>query len=238
MRERMMAEFIDELRKRWEACTERVATACARCGRDPASVQIVAVTKQAPVPMLEAFYQLGVRHWGESRPQQLAQRVAAFPPDIQWHQIGHLQRNKVGLIVPHVVSIDAVDSLRLLSAIDEAAGKIGRRLRVLLEVNISGETAKSGFTPEEIRATWETVLQIQHLEVAGLMTMAPLTEDTNVIRSVFRGLRTLRDELASRGPWPLPELSMGMSGDFELAIEEGATQIRPGSLLFEGLGSA
>ncbi len=238
MGERMMAELIDELRNRWGSCTARVAAACARCGRDPASVQIVAVTKQAPIPVLEAFYQLGIRHWGESRPQQLAQRAAAFPPDIEWHQIGHLQRNKVGLIVPHVVSIDAVDSLRLLSAIDEAAGKSGRRRRVLLEVNISGEAAKSGFTPDELRTVWEPVQQVQHLEVAGLMTMAPLTDDTGLIRHVFRGLRTLRDELATRGPWALPELSMGMSGDFELAIEEGATQIRPGSVLFEGLNAS
>ncbi len=126
--------------------------------------------------------------------------------------------------------------MRLLSAIDEAAGKNGRRLRVLLEVNISGEAAKSGFTLDELRSAWETVQQVRDVEVAGLMTMAPLTDDANVIRHVFRGLRTLRDELATRGPWLLPELSMGMSGDFELAIEEGATQIRPGSVLFDGLG--
>ncbi len=104
-----MVELIETLRSRWESLTARVAGACARAGRTPESVQIVAVTKMAPLPVLETFYTLGARHWGESRPQQLAQRAAMFPPDVCWHQIGHLQRNKVGLVVTHVVSIDAVD---------------------------------------------------------------------------------------------------------------------------------
>ncbi len=227
-----MAELIDVLRDRWSALQARVASACARVGRVPESVRIVAVTKSAPLPVLEAFYTLGHRDWGESRPQQLAQRAVALPTDIRWHQIGHLQRNKISLILPHVTSVDAVDSLRLLAAVEEAAEKMGRRIPILLEVNISGEAAKSGFSPDELRAAWETIQNVRSVEVAGLMTMAPLTEDATLIREVFRGLRLLRDELATRGPWPLPELSMGMSGDFELAIEEGATQIRPGSVLF------
>jgi hypothetical protein len=156
--------------------------------------------------------------------------------DVRWHLIGHLQRNKVRPVLPIAACVHSVDSLRLLERIDLLAAELQLRPRVLLEVNVSGEASKDGFPAAELRARSEQLGQYRHVRIDGLMTMAPYSENPESARSTFVGLRQLRDELVSSGELGgLPELSMGMSGDYEVGIEEGATIVRIGSRLFEGL---
>jgi pyridoxal phosphate enzyme (YggS family) len=217
------------------AVRQRIAQACARCGREADEVQLVAVTKYAPWPAVLELAELGCRSFGESRPQQLLQR-AELLPGVDWHLIGHLQRNKVRGVLPAVTLIHSVDSWRLLERIEAVAEELQLAPRVLLEVNVSGEASKDGFDPDELQRGWGLTDQLVHTQVCGLMTMAPLTDEPEVARPVFRQLKRLRDELASRSPQlALRELSMGMSHDFEIAIEEGATLVRIGSSLFEGV---
>jgi pyridoxal phosphate enzyme (YggS family) len=180
---------------------------------------------------------LGVRDLGESRPQQLLERAATFGDDVRWHLIGHLQRNKARRVLPLVDCIHSVDTLRLLVTLEHLAKELTLAPRVLLEVNVSGEAAKDGFAPADLVAAWSAVRTCRHAQVVGLMTMAPLTDDWELMRGVFRRLRELRDNLAD-DRLPLAELSMGMSHDFEIAIEAGATLIRVGSDLFAGLDAA
>lgn len=213
----------------------RIAKACARVGREPSEVTFVAVTKYAPIDAVNELIALGQRDLGESRPQQLAERAELLQREAPiWHLIGHLQRNKARKILPLVSLIHSVDSVRLLEALDRLAEEMDLRPRVLLEVNVAGEESKEGFEPTELRAAWTRIEKLSRLDVCGLMTMAPYAEDPEVVRPVFRQLRELRDELAASGPLRLPELSMGMSGDFEVGIEEGATIVRVGSVLFDG----
>ncbi|WP_437227281.1 YggS family pyridoxal phosphate-dependent enzyme [Planctomicrobium sp. SH661] len=215
----------------------RIAAACAMAGRDATSVQLVAVTKTATVPIIESLIQCGEKHLGENRPQQLIERARSLvtSSDLQWHLIGQLQANKIRSVLPHVTLIHSVDSLKLLQRIGRIASELQLFPRVLLQVNISGEESKSGFSADQLRTQWEELCEVESVQLAGLMTMAPLTEETDVIRQTFRGLRELRDELQANGSnVELRELSMGMSHDFEIAIEEGATLIRVGSLIFEG----
>lgn len=214
----------------------RIERACAESGRDPASVQLVAVVKYAELAWIRKLVSLGMTTLAESRPQQLVERVPLFPASVRWHMIGHLQTNKVRRVLPLVERIHAVDTLKLLEAIERIAVEENLSPQVLLEVNVSGEAAKQGFAPEELREKWdEAVAGLQRTTVRGLMTMAPNTEDLEDARRTFAGLRALRDELQGRGGVALPELSMGMTNDFEVAIREGATHIRLGSALFEGL---
>jgi pyridoxal phosphate enzyme (YggS family) len=214
----------------------RIAAACVRSRREPDRVRLIAVTKTAQLDWIRALIELGQLDLGENRPQQLAQRAAELPEPVRWHMIGHLQRNKVELIWPHVPWIHSVDSLRLLRSAAGIAAKFATCPRLLLEVNVSGEASKGGFDPEELLAAWQEI-QATSLPIVGLMTMAPLVDSPETVRPVFRGLRELRDRLVERsaGAFALPELSMGMSGDFEVAVEEGATMVRVGSKLFEGL---
>lgn len=216
---------------------ERIEAACQRSGRSTSDVTLVAVTKYAELDWVRALVDLGVTDLGESRPQQLAARAAELPSAIRWHLIGHLQRNKVELVLPVAGRIHSVDSVRLLEAINKASQRLGSCARLLLEVNVSGEQSKDGFGPESLLEAWTTICQQHSVQIDGLMTMAPLTKTVEEARPIFRALRELRDRLATvpNGRWTLPDLSMGMSGDFEIAIEEGATLVRVGSSLFEGL---
>lgn len=216
---------------------QRIADACRRADRPPEDVRLVAVTKTAELDWIRKLVELGQVDLAESRPQQLAQRAAALPDAVRWHFIGHLQRNKVDLVLPIAGWIHSADSLRLLQCIEQQAEKSGISPRILLEVNISGEASKGGFRQEELLAAWEEMLRFKSLAISGLMTMAPWTDDPEAVRPVFRSLRELRDQLVERavGKLLLSELSMGMSGDFEVAVEEGATAVRVGSRLFEGL---
>lgn len=217
-----------------------IEAACTRASRSPEDVQLVAVTKYADLDWVRGLIEAGQHHLGESRAQQMCQRVKELPDDIHWHMIGHLQRNKVDMVVPVTELIHSIDSLRLLRKIDSSAAVAGKRQRVLLEVNVSGEEAKDGFAPTELSNHWPELLNLQNVDIQGLMTMAPRVDDPESTRPFFRQLREFRDELVdhSEGRLGLPELSMGMSGDFEIAIEEGATQVRIGSRLFGGLERA
>jgi hypothetical protein len=181
--------------------------------------------------------QLGALDLGESRPQQLIERAPLLGESVRWHLVGQLQRNKVRRVLPYIALLHSVDSLRLAESVDRIASELDLRPRVLLEVNVSGESAKGGFAIDELQSVWSRLVEYRNLQLDGLMTMAPLTEDAEQARPIFRKLREVRDQLVERSdpPVALPQLSMGMSGDFEIAIEEGATLVRIGSALFTGL---
>ena len=217
----------------------RIAAACQRAGRSADDVTLIAVTKYAPLEWVRGLIDLGVTDFGESRPQQLVARVAELPSSVKWHQIGHLQRNKADSLLPVVERIHSVDSIRLIEQIAKSAQQRGCCPRILLEVNVTGETSKDGFAVSDLVAAWPAILEQTALEIDGLMTMAPLGNTAEDARPAFRGLRELRDRLVemSHGRIALPQLSMGMSGDFEVAIEEGGTFVRVGSGLFEGLSA-
>lgn len=236
----MTIPLTDVLSMNLHRVRERIAAACARVGRSPDEVTLIAVTKYAQLDLVRGLIDLGVTDLGESRPQQLVARAGQLPPHVRWHQIGHLQRNKADILLPVVERIHSVDSLRLIEHLAKSASKLGCRPRILLEVNVSGEASKDGFIVDELLAAWPLILAHDSLAIGGLMTMAPLEDDPTAARPAFRRLRELRDRLreASGGRCPLPDLSMGMSGDFEIGIEEGATLIRVGSSLFEGLTPA
>jgi PLP dependent protein len=231
----MPPSLSDQLRRCIDAVEERIRAACDRAGRPRSSVTLVAVTKTAPEPVLPLLPALGLTHLAESRPQQLWRRAPLAPAS--WHLVGHLQRNKVERTLPLVALIHSVDSDRLLRALEAEAAKQSRRADVLLEVKTSAEESKLGLSADEVRALVPVLEELQRVRVSGLMTMAPL-EEPERCRESFAALRRLRDEIRPqlRGH-DLAELSMGMSNDFETAIEEGATLVRVGSALFEGLES-
>ena len=220
-----------------QAIQGRVQDAAHRSGRPSDDVRLVAVTKYAKLPWVQALVDLGFHRLGESRPQQLVERTSQVDGAVDWHLIGHLQRNKVRMVLPHVRMIHSVDSLRLALRINEIAGETSLKPAVLLETNVSGEGSKDGFSAGALTSVWSELAALKNLQIAGLMTMAPASEDPEAARPVFQALRELRERLAAESPTgcTLPELSMGMSGDFEIAIEEGATLIRIGSALFRGL---
>ena len=212
-----------------------IEAACLRSGRSPDQITLVAVTKYAQMEWVRELVELGVVDLGEARPQQLASRARDLPPHIRWHLIGHLQRNKADIVLPVCHQIHSVDSVRLFEHLAKLAATRSLSGSILLEVNVSGEGSKDGFDREELLKVWPKLQAIESLQIAGLMTMAPLESDSEAARPVFRALRELRDQLSamSNSRWPLRELSMGMSGDFEVAIEEGATSVRIGSSMFE-----
>ena len=229
----------------YRAVQARIAAACARAGRDPATVMLVAVTKYAQLEWVRSLVALGAVELGESRPQQLIQRAQelnatpAVHSPIHWHLIGNLQRNKVRAVLPHITMLHAADSLRLLEAVDRIAHELDLRSRVLVEVNLSGEEAKHGFQADELLTAWDDVMKLESVQIEGLMAMAAYSDNPEDARPVFRQLRELLNELRSRSDVntakQLNQLSMGMTGDFEVAVEEGATVVRIGSALWEGL---
>jgi pyridoxal phosphate enzyme (YggS family) len=219
---------------------ERIADAARAAGRSPDEVRLVAVTKYVDAATTQLLVDAGCRDLGEARPQQLWDKAAALPePAIRWHFIGHLQRNKVRRTLPLVHLVHSGDSVRLLEELNREAAATSPtvKLPVLLEVNVSGEPAKHGFAADELPPLVESLAAFESLEIQGLMAMAGLDEDPTSARGDFAKLRELRDRLRREwaGRFRLDELSMGMSGDFEQAIAEGATLVRVGSALFEGL---
>jgi|EndMetStandDraft_5_1072996.scaffolds.fasta_scaffold121652_3 PLP dependent protein len=234
-----MSDIESQLGQNLDALDARIRAAAERVGRSPNEITLVVVTKYAPdaaVRLLPKFNRLDL---GENRPQQLVRRIE-FVPEARWHMIGRLQTNKIRMVLPYTVLIHSVDTQKLLERLSQAAGDLGRPCPVLLEVNISGEPSKQGFDPAELRTIWDDCLQLPNLEIRGLMTMAPFTDQQEAARPVFRQLSDLRQELRDRtgplvGRHSMSELSMGMSGDFEVAIEEGATLIRVGNAVFENI---
>ena len=192
----------------------------------PSSVALVAVSKFKPVEDIMAAYAAGQRRFGENRPQELAAKAAVLPSDIEWHFIGHLQTNKIKFVLPYAKLIESVDSLHLLEAISAAAVAQGRRVDCLLEVHVAAEESKTGFTPDEALAIAASAADYPGVCIKGIMAMATNTDNEERIRADFRRAREV--QLAAE----LPELSMGMSGDWRIACEEGATIIRIGSAIF------
>jgi pyridoxal phosphate enzyme (YggS family) len=217
----------------------RIAAAAARSHRPPESIKLVAVTKYIEVSVIRELIAAGCHDLGESRPQELWAKAAELSDSsISWHLIGHLQRNKIDRTLPLVSLIHSADSLRLITAIDQAAAVLDRVVPILLEVNISGDRNKHGFAPDEMESRLVDIIEFDRVQVRGLMAMAGREGDLDSARRDFTRLRELRDQLRRDLPdgMSLDELSMGMSGDFEAAIEEGATIVRIGSALFEGVG--
>lgn len=214
---------------------ERVSQAAAHCGRAPSEVQLVVVTKYVGIDETRILRENGCAVLGESRPQELVRKAQTLSdPGLEWHLIGHLQRNKVRSVLPLVDLIHSCDSVRLLDAINREAAKAAKQVSVLLEVNISGESEKHGFAAEALPAVLTRVVELKNVCVQGLMGMARRGLPANA-REDFSRLRELRDQLLVNCPCEvqLNELSMGMSNDFEVAIEEGATIVRIGSALFQ-----
>jgi pyridoxal phosphate enzyme (YggS family) len=215
-----------------------IADAASRCGRRPEDITLIAVTKYVGVPEAAALLAAGCHDLGESRPQELwskAEALAGQP--VRWHMIGHLQRNKVRRTLPATALLHAGDSLRLLAAVDEWSREAQRITPVLLEVNISGDATKHGFAPEAVEPLLPELSRFAHLQIRGLMAMSRWGGSLDEAREDFRRVRELRDRLAAACPpqITLVELSLGMSSDFTAAIAEGATLVRIGSALFEGL---
>ena len=218
--------------ERLESLRSRMADAARRARRDPAAVGLVAVSKTHPAESVREAFEAGQTVFGENRVQELLAKAPLLPGAVRWHLIGHLQKNKIRKILPAVELLHGVDTSDLAADIDRVAGELGLFPRVLLEVNVSGEGTKFGFSPDVLSTQLDTLLALPRVQVEGLMTMAPYSEDPETARPVFAALRRLRDELAEQSGTPLPVLSMGMSGDFEVAIEEGSTLVRVGSALF------
>lgn len=216
---------------------DAIALACERSGRSPSDVALVAVSKTMPPERVREAYHAGQRLFGENRVQEAVEKMEALQsdigPDLTWHLIGHLQSNKVKPAVQHFALIESVDSVRLAKRLDRQAEAEGRRLPILLEVNVAGEDTKSGFAVDEPQNEIPELLRLDHIDLRGLMTVAPLVSDPEAVRPVFRRLRQLREQLSVRFELAgFTQLSMGMSGDFEVAIEEGATIVRVGRALF------
>ena len=229
------------VRRNLQRVQERIDRAAEAASRDPGKIRLIGVSKYVGPEATAALAAAGCRCLGESRPQQLWEKAESSEltaiEGIEWRLIGHLQRNKVAKTVAVADSIDSVDSRRLLSAIDREAAAVQKQQRVLLEVNISGEPEKHGFTAADLPGVLQELGQWPHVEVCGLMAMAAREGGAAVARENFAALRELRESLASSAPdgVTLDELSMGMSGDLEQAIQEGSTLVRVGSALWEGI---
>ncbi len=228
----------DRIRENLENVQGRIAAAARRSGRSAQAVRLVAVTKRSAPEWIRPLVGCGVRDLGENYPQELWRKTEALADlgdSVRWHLIGHLQSNKVKKTLPMVVMVHAVDSLKLLQTLNESAMSLRNPPVVGLQVNTSGETSKHGWTPDQVLDDGESIAACQAIPIVGLMTMAALGTTPESARASFVGLRNLRDALRERTGLHLNELSMGMSNDFETAIEEGATLVRIGSALFEGV---
>jgi pyridoxal phosphate enzyme (YggS family) len=211
---------------------DRINSAALRARRNPDEIQLVAVSKTHPPSAVQQAFQAGQRIFGESRVQELLAKAPVLSSSIRWHFIGHLQSNKIRKLLPLCELIHGVDNPGLARDIDRIAADLGLFPRVLLEVNVSGEGTKFGFKPDELRRQIDDLLALPRVQVEGLMAIPAPVENPEDVRPAFRLLRDLRDEISSATGTPLPVLSMGMSGDYEIAIEEGATLVRVGTAIF------
>lgn len=220
------------MEERVEGVRNRISSACARSGRDEQDVVLVAVAKKHGPEEVARVFECGVDVVGENRVQEAVQKIPLAPGGIEWHMVGHLQTNKARAAVAFFEMIHSVDSLRLLKVIDQECASAGRVMQVCLEVNVSGEGSKFGFDPDDVPGALGEAQSMMNVDVAGLMTMPPLTEAPEGARPHFARLRELRDKWSVETGFGLNGLSMGMSDDFEVAIEEGATWVRIGTLIF------
>ncbi len=223
----LIAENYREIRRRVEA-------ACARAKRDPKEITVIGVTKTKPAGVIRAAAKAGIVEIGENYVQELVAKQRELGDLVRWHYIGHLQRNKVREILPFIHTIQSVDSERLAEEINRQAMKLGRRITILLQVNSSGEESKFGVEPEDAEALARHLATLPGVQLAGLMTIPAIFDDPQGVRPMFQLLHSLRRNIEEATGLRLPHLSMGMTGDFEVAIEEGATMIRIGTALFGG----
>ena len=217
-----------------EHILSRIRSAERRAGRPEGSARLVAVSKTFPAQDVRTCHDAGQRVFGENKVQEALGKIPSLPPDTEWHLIGPLQRNKVRKAMEHFTLIHAVDSLRLAQFMNTVAQETGKRPRILLEVNVGDENSKFGFSTEALEREWPELAALDHLEIAGLMCIPPPVENPEEARPYFRRLRELKETLSRKGGAPLTELSMGMSHDFETAVEEGATLVRVGTAIFGG----
>lgn len=213
---------------------QNIEEACRRAGRDRSEVTLIAVSKTKPVETLQEAYDLGVRVFGENKVQEMADKYEVLPKDIRWHLIGHLQRNKVKYIIDKAVRIHSVDSLRLAQTIEKEAKKHNLTAHILIEVNVAREESKFGIFPEDLEALVDEIAKLPHIQVDGLMTIAPFVPDPEENRPVFRELRKLSVDISAKkvDNVNMSVLSMGMTNDYQVAIEEGATMVRVGTGIF------
>ncbi len=213
---------------------ENIQRACDRAGRDRQEVTLIAVSKTKPVEMLQEIYDEGIRVFGENKVQELLDKYEVLPEDIRWQMIGHLQRNKVKYIIDKVELIHSVDSIRLAESIDKEAEKKGVIANILIEVNVAKEDTKFGLMPEEVDDFIEQIKTLEHIRVKGLMTIAPFVSDPEENRPIFARLRELSVDIGKKNVdnINMSVLSMGMTNDYQVAIEEGATMVRVGTGIF------
>lgn len=213
---------------------EKIAAACKRAGRNREEVTLIAVSKTKPESMIEEAYSAGQRDFGENKVQEICRKKELLPEDIRWHMIGHLQRNKVHQVVDKACLIHSVDSLRLAETISREAEKKNIEVSVLVEVNVAQEESKFGVTAEETLALVEEAAKLPHIQICGLMTIAPFVENPEENREIFRNLKQLSVDIAAKNinNVNMSVLSMGMTNDYEVAIEEGATMVRVGTGIF------
>lgn len=225
-----MAAIVERL----SGIRERMSLACLKAGRKPEDVLLLAVSKTFPASCVQEAFDSGQLHFGESRQQEAAGKVAQLPHEICWHFIGKLQRNKVRKVLADFDWLHSVDSLKLASHIDRISGEEGKHPKVFLEVNLAGEESKGGFQVDELRREMATLAQLSNVSIQGIMVIPPAVDDAEESRPWFVKARELQAELRKESGLELPHLSMGMSGDFEVAIEEGSTIVRVGSAIFGG----
>jgi len=221
-----------DLKANLRAVQQRIEAACARAGRGPGSVTLVAVTKGQPPEVVCAAAALGLSLFGENKVQEAKAKIPGCPGRLRWHLVGHLQSNKCRDAVGMFEMVQSVDSLHLAEELNKRADQAAKTLPVLLEVNAVGEASKFGYRPEQLLAELGRINALPRLEIHGLMTVPPWAPDAEKVRPVFRQMRELKERCEQLLGAPLPHLSMGMTGDFEVAIEEGATLVRIGTALF------
>lgn len=222
------------IKENLEEVEARITRACERSGRERSEVTLISVSKTKPVEMLQEAYDAGSRDFGENKPQEIREKYPQLPTDIRWHMIGHLQRNKIKYIIDKVCMIHSVDSIRLAEAIDEEAKKQGIVMPVLIEVNVAEEESKFGVHLDEVESLIRQISELSNIQVQGLMTIAPFTENAEDNRIYFRKLRNLYVDIKDKNidNVNMCNLSMGMTGDYEVAVEEGATMVRVGTGIF------
>ena len=222
------------IRENLDTVQNHIASAASKAGRKAEEVTLIAVSKTKPVSMIEEAYACGCRDFGENKVQELCEKYEVLPKDIRWHLIGHLQRNKVKYIIDKVELIHSVDSIRLAETIDREARKHNLTANILIEVNVAGEESKFGVAPDELDAFTDEIAQFSNIRVLGLMTIAPFVGNAEENRLIFERLRKLSVDIAGKNTHNITMgvLSMGMTNDYEVAVEEGATMVRVGTGIF------
>ena len=223
----MVAENLAQVQK-------NIEESCGNVNRDPGEVTLIAVSKTKPVEMLREAYDAGARVFGENKVQEIVDKYDHMPSDVKWHMIGHLQRNKVKYIVDKVAMIHSVDSFRLAETIEKEAAKKNVTVPILIEVNVAQEESKYGLKPEEVLPFIEEIADFSHIQIKGLMTIAPYVENAEENREIFRELKKLSVDIAAKNinNVNMSVLSMGMTGDYMVAVQEGATMVRVGTGIF------